>query len=200
MTIVYKYDNNLYVNLTNRCTAACTFCIKHKWKGRFRGHDLKLKIEPSAKEVIKAIKNPKKYDSIVFCGYGEPLLRLEILKEVAAWIKKRGGIVRVNTSGHANLIHKRDITPELKGLVDAISISLNASDARQYLKLQKPKFGIQSFRAVIDFAKKAMKHIDDVTLTCIELPGVDPQKCAGIAKHIGAHFRLRPYLNEYENS
>ena len=113
MSITYTYNNNLYLNITNRCTAACTFCIKNKWAGKFRGSDLQLKSEPAAEEVIKAIGDPKKYGEVIFCGYGEPLLRLDALKEIAAWVKKNGGKVRLNTSGHANLEYGRNIVPEL---------------------------------------------------------------------------------------
>jgi len=199
-SIVYQYDNNLYVNLTNRCTMACTYCIKYKWAGKFRGHDLRLEKEPTAEEVITAIGDPRNYAEIVFCGYGEPLLRLEVLTEVAVWVKQNGGTVRVNTAGHANLVYGRNIAPELHGLVDAISISLNASDARQYVELNRPQFGEQAFAAVIDFARECMKFIPDVTLTAVPLPGVDIDRCEEIARAVGAKFRLRPYLENDEAS
>jgi TatD DNase family protein len=154
-SIAYKYKGSLYLNLTNKCTAACTFCIKNRWKGQFRGHYLKLDHEPSAMEVIKLIKNPLKFGEIVFCGYGEPLLKLEILKEVAAWVKLKGGKTRINTSGHANLYHKRNILPELKGLIDAISISLNADNAALYEKLHRPIHGKKAFKAMLEFARES---------------------------------------------
>jgi TatD DNase family protein len=198
-SIVYQYDNNLYVNLTNRCTMACTYCIKYKWAGKFRGHDLRLEKEPTAQEVITAIGDPRNYAAIVFCGYGEPLLRLEVLAEVAAWVKRNNGTVRVNTAGHANLVYGRNIAPELHGLVDAISISLNASDARQYVQLNRPRYEESAFAAVIDFARECAVYIPDVTLTTVTLPGVDIQRCEEIARSVGVKFRARPYLDEYEN-
>lgn len=200
MTITYVYNGNLYINLTNRCTSACVFCIKNKWKGKFRGHDLKLAAEPAAEDVIREIKDPKKYGEVIFCGYGEPFMRLDILIEVAAWIKKQGGRVRVNTSGHANLIHGRNIIPELVGLVDAVSISLNASDAKEYVKLHKPKHGEKAYQAVLDFAAECVKHIPDTTVTCIEFPGENLAKCKRIAESLGVKFRTRPYLENYENA
>jgi len=199
-SIAYKYGKSLYINMTNRCTASCTFCIKNKWAGKFRGNNLRLKKEPTTEQVIREIKNPKKYSEIVFCGYGEPLLRLEELKIIAAWIKSKGGKVRVNTSGHANLVYKRDITPELEGLVDAVSISLNAANPSDYRKLHRPAFGLKSYKAVLNFAGKCKKHIKEVTLTCITLPGTDTAGCAKIAEKLGVNFRLRPYLDSYENS
>jgi TatD DNase family protein len=199
-SITYRYDHNLYINLTNRCTMACTFCIKNKWKGKFRGHDLRLEHEPSAQEVIAAIGDVTQYGEIVFCGYGEPLLRLDVLKEIAAWVKQHKGKVRINTAGHANLVYKRDITPELKGLVDAISISLNAPDADLYVQLTHPRYGAAAFDAVIAFARACAAVIPDVTLTAVELPGVDLEQCAAIARAAGVKFRARPYLDEYENA
>lgn len=198
MSIVYEYHGGLYINLTNKCLMSCTYCIKYKWKGKFRGHSLFLKKEPTAKAVIKAIGDPSKYNEIIFCGYGEPLMKLDVLKLIAAYVKEHGGKVRINTSGNANLYFKRDITPELKGLVDAISISLNASNAKQYIELNKPVFGEQAFQAVLDFAKACKKNIPDVTLTTVDMPGVDVKKCSQLAKKIHVKFRIRPYLDEYE--
>jgi len=199
MTIVYKYHNNLYVNLTNRCTNACPYCIKFKWKGKFRGSDLFLKAEPSAGEIIKAIRDPKAYGEIVFCGYGEPLLKLEEIKEVSKWVKENGGKTRINTSGQANLYYKRNIVPELKGLIDAISVSLNGIDAENYNKLNKSKYGKNAFEGILDFTRECKKYIPDVTITAVELPGLDLNKVKEIADGLGVGFRPRPYLDEYEN-
>jgi len=196
--ITYIYHKNLYVNLTNRCASACTFCIKQKWEWKYRGKDLKLDHEHSAKEVIKAISNPKKYPEIVFCGYGEPTLRLEVLKEVAVWVKSKGGRVRVNTTGLASLFYGRNIVPELKGLVDAVSVSLNAGNTKDYVRIQRPQFGARSYRGVLSFIRQSKKYIPEVTITCIPLPGLDISKCPAIAKKLGVHYRERPYLNVYE--
>jgi TatD DNase family protein len=198
-SIAYKYGANLYINLTNRCASACVFCIKNKWRGKFRGSSLRLKREPSAAEVISAIKNPSKYDEVVFCGYGEPLIRLNTLLEVTKWLKSRGSRVRINTSGLANLYHKRNILPELYGLIDSISISLNAQDASTYNKLHKPFYGKRSFAGVKSFVRESVKFIPEVTVTCIEFPGTDINKCAKTAKSLGAGFRKRDYLDEYED-
>lgn len=198
-SIVYKYGGSLYVNLTNRCASACVFCIKNKWKGQFRGNMLKLKKEPTAGEVIKAIKDPKMYDEIVFCGYGEPLIRLEALKKIAAWVKSKNGRVRINTSGLANLYHGRNIVPELKGIVDSISVSLNSTNPKTYMQLHKPVFGLSSYSGVKAFVRKSVKDLPDVTVTFIDFPGVSADKCLKIAKSLGAKCRMRPYLDEVEN-
>jgi TatD DNase family protein len=195
MAITYKLNNSLYVNLTNRCLMACTYCIKYKWKGKFYGEDLRLPAEPSAKEVIREIKDPKKYDEIIFCGYGEPLIKLDVLKEVAAWVHARGGRVRINTSGHANVFHKRNIVPELKGLVDAISVSLNATSPRQYNRLNRPKQKTNAFNQTIVFIAECKKYISDVTVTVVGLQGVDVEKVRAIAKKLGVAFRVRPLLD-----
>ncbi|OQY18149.1 MAG: radical SAM protein, partial [Desulfobacteraceae bacterium 4572_35.1] len=126
--IAYLIRNSLYLNITNRCSNHCTFCAKLR-DFNVKGHHLKLDHEPDFTEVIAAIGDPSQYDEVVFCGYGEPLLRLELVKEIAAWLKQRQVKVRINTDGQANLVYDRDITPELSGLIDEISISLNAPDA-----------------------------------------------------------------------
>ena len=190
--IVYPIRSSLYLNITNRCTAACTFCVRY-FTDVVKGHNLRLKKEPTAKELIKEIGDPKKYDEVVFCGYGEPLLRLEVVKEVAAAVKKKGGRVRIDTNGHGNLIHKRNIVPELKGLVDAVSVSLNAQNAELYAQLSQPKFGPASYEAVKAFIKDAKNHIPDVTATVVSAPGVDLEACRKIAEELGAKYRIREY-------
>lgn len=199
MTIVYKYGNNLYVNLTSRCTNECPYCIKYKWKGKFRGNDLFLKKEPSSKEVIAAIGNPKDYNEIVFCGYGEPLLKLDEIKEISRWVKSKGGKVRINTSGQANLYFKRNIVPELKGIVDGISVSLNGADAKEYNKINRSVFGDKAFAGIIEFIKEAKKYIPEVTITAVKVPGLDTKKVMLISNELGVEFRERPFLDEYEN-
>ncbi len=165
-SIVYPYKGNLYINLTNRCPARCCFCIKYKWGYQFRGYNLKLSHEPTAREIIKLLTTtylPERYKEIVFCGYGEPFLRLNTLREVASWLKKNNSRVRIDTIGYANLIYKRNILPTLKGLIDAISISLNAENEEKYLSLCRPKYGKGTYPAVIDFIRECKKYIPEVT-------------------------------------
>jgi TatD DNase family protein len=195
-SITYTIGNNLYINLTNRCTNKCGFCIRYKTQLFNAKNDLWLKDEPSAKEVIASIKDPKNYDEIVFCGYGEPLIRLGEVKEIAKWVKENGGRVRIDTNGHGNLIHKRNILPELKGLVDSISISLNAENSATYDMLCHPDFGEASFNAIIDFAKGAKEYIPSVELSVVGMPGVDIKAAQKIAEEIGAAFRVRTYYEQ----
>lgn len=200
--IVYPYKDNLYINLTNRCPTRCTFCVKYKWHNRYRGYNLKLLSEPSANKVIQEIKSKfplEKYKEIVFCGYGEPFMRLETLETVARWLKKNKVKVRVDTIGLANLIYGRNILPEIKGLFDAISISLNAENEKKYLLLCRPKYGKGTYQAVLDFARECKKYIPQVTLTAVTLPGVDLDRCRKIAEKLGVGFRVRPYLDRDEN-
>jgi len=126
----------------------------------------------------------------VFCGYGEPLVRLDSVAALSAWLKEKGGIVRINTNGQGNLIHGRDILPELKGLVDRISISLDAQDEATYDRLCLPSQE-GAYGAVLDFIKKARSVIPDVTVTVVDATGVDVEKCRAIAVELGVNFRLR---------
>ena len=124
------------------------------------------------------------YDEVVFCGYGEPLLRLDLVKQVAGFLKQKGITVRINTDGQANLVHGRNILPELAGLVDSISVSLNAPDAATYQKLCRSEFGEAGFQAVKDFLVEAKKHIPAVTATAVTLPGIDIAACRKLADDI----------------
>ena len=188
--IAYKIRESLYLNITNRCTNACSFCVRF-YSDFVKGHMLRLKDEPSAEELIASIgKDPARYSEVVFCGYGEPLIRLDTVKEVSSWVKEKGGRVRINTNGHGNLIHKRNILPELAGLVDVLSVSLDAHDAATYEKLCKPVYG-NSYQAVIDFIKEAKKYVPEVQATVVEKEEVDIKKCGEIARGLGIPLRVR---------
>lgn len=188
--ITYKIRNSLYLNITTRCTNHCDFCVRY-YSDFVKGHNLRLKKEPTAEEVIKAIGDPKSYKEIVFCGYGEPLIRLDLVKTVASWVKENGGKVRINTNGQGNLIHGRNILPELKGLVDTISVSLNAHRADIYNEVCHPEFGEKTFGAMKDFILEAKKYIPEVGITVITLPKVDIKACEKMAVEWGVKFRVR---------
>lgn len=146
---------------------------------------------PSVKEIIAAIDDPTKYDEIVFCGYGEPTLRFDVLLEVARYIKSKGGKVRINTDGLANLVHKRNTLPEMAECIDALSISMNAQDKNTYDRHTQPTLP-GSYEAMLDFLTEAPKHISQVTATALDgLEGVDIIACEDLAKKCGVLFRKR---------
>lgn len=189
----YKIRNSLYINLTNRCTNRCDFCPRLK-EPVVKGYYLKLKKEPKAKEVIKEINDPKKFDEIVFCGYGEPTIRLKIIKKIAKWIKENGGKTRLNTNGHANMIAGHNVLLELKSLIDVISISLNFHNKDLYLKHCHPIFGKKTWNKLLEFIKEAKKNIPKVILTVVEgYQDVDIDKCQKIADNLKVDFRRRTY-------
>lgn len=187
--IAYKIRDNLYLNITNRCTNRCSFCVKFH-TDYVKGHNLRLSKDPTEDELKASIGDPSRYREVVFCGYGEPLIRLDTVKEVSKWIKEKGGRVRVNTNGHGNLIHKRNILPELKGLVDTISISLDAHDEETYNRICVPSFK-NAFQEVLSFIKEAKKYIPYVQITVIDMEGVDLKKCKDIAEELGVSLRVR---------
>lgn len=187
--IAYKIRDSLYLNITNRCTNKCSFCVKFR-SDFVKGHKLRLSHEPSEEEIKNAIGDPKKFREIVFCGYGEPLQRLDTVKNIAGWIKKMGGRVRINTNGHANLIHKKNVVPELRGIVDSISISLDAHDEETYNRICKPAYK-NAFNEIIQFTRQAREVIPEVQVTVVTMEGVDIDKCRAIAKDLGVPLRIR---------
>ena len=192
--IAYPIRNSLYLNITNRCTNYCAFCAKFK-SYTVKGHYLRLKHEPTFQDVIKAVGDSPamKYDEIVFCGFGEPLIRLDIVKEVGLFLKKQGCKIRIDTYGLANLVHGRNVLPELK-FVDTISISLNAHDSETYQKLVKTPYGDKAFPALVWFLKEAKKHISKVVATVVAVPELDIEACRKLAEdEIGVAFRVREY-------
>ena len=190
--ITYDINGKLYINLTNRCSNSCSFCIRNTCDGV--GYDLWLEKEPAAEEVIETMGKADEYEEIVFCGYGEPTERLRELLEVARHAKALGKTVRLDTNGQGSLIWGRNIAPELEELVDAISISLNAADAGQYDELCRSDFGRRAYEAVIEFARECKKYIPEVTLTVVDIISAsDIEKCSKIAKQLGVGFRVRRY-------
>lgn len=187
--ITYKIRDSLYLNITNRCTSKCVFCVRST-TDFVKGHNLRLAHEPSVEELTLAIGDPTRYREVVFCGYGEPLLRLDAVKAVAGRIKQQGGRVRINTNGHGNLIYKRNILPELRGLVDSISISLDAQDEETYRRLCKPSFD-NAFQEVVNFIREARLCIPDVQATVVAADGVDIDRCRALADELGVKLRVR---------
>ncbi|MFH0911389.1 MAG: TatD family hydrolase, partial [Planctomycetota bacterium] len=150
--IAYVIRNTLYLALTNECTNDCSFCARNRsW--RVKGHDIRLARDPDAAEVIAAMGDVSSYDEVCFCGFGEPTVRLEVVKAVADELHRRGKRVRLDTNGLGNLQHGRNIVPELVGRIDAVSVSLNTADSAQYLALCRPRFGEGSYEAVCDFVR-----------------------------------------------
>ena len=189
----YSLGRSLYINLTIRCDADCVFCDR-KGEAVVKGHNLKITREPTVKEVIEGIKDPRKYDEIVFCGYGEPTIRFDAVKEIGAWVKANGGKVRLNTDGHGSLINKRNIAPELKGVVDTVSISLNSVDPKQYGELMRIN-GEKNHAAMIDFAREAKKIVPEVVMSVVGMDDIDVEKAKKyVEEELGVKYRVRPYF------
>lgn len=198
MEILYKVHNNLYVNLTNKCPCACTFCLRRDMDKMGESNSLWLERDVTAKEAIEAFDkfHMDAYEEVVFCGFGEPTEAFEVLKEVAAFVKKTfHKPVRINTNGLGSLVNGRDIAPELEGIVDTISISLNNPDPVEYQKLVRSKFGEDSFQAMLDFAKECTKYVPKVVLTTVDttISKEEEKKCKSICDSIGATYRIRPW-------
>jgi cyclic pyranopterin phosphate synthase len=196
-SVVYWLGNNLYINITNRCSNDCYFCFR-KFKNGVQEFNLKLREEPSSNEVIKELQeviNRKNWNEVVFCGFGEPLERLDCVLEVSRWIKYSGKVIRVDTNGQGYLLNNgRDVVKELKNAgVDKVSVSLNAHDEATYNQVCKPKFE-NAFENVLEFVKKAEKADLGTEITVVTIPEVDILKVRKIAERMGVAFRVREYI------
>ncbi len=200
--VAYKIRNSVYINLTNKCTNRCTFCPKYQGgQNNFnvRGYNLELKKEPSVSEVISSIFHYYNFDEAVFCGLGEPTLRIATLKDIARAIKEKcnGRIkVRLDTDGLANAVYNRNIAHELEGFIDSVSISLNAQNSDFYNMVCLPQLnqkGVDAYSAVLDFVKESKKYIGEVTCTAVDLPGLDASYVENLAHKLGTKFKLRKY-------
>lgn len=195
MTIVYKIGNSLYLNITNRCPCNCTFCIRNNGDGVYGSDSLWLEHEPDTQEIIDQIKsyNLNKYKEIVFCGYGEPLMRLDTIIEVCKFIRSVNDIkIRINTNGLGNLINKKDIVPQLVGFVDMVSVSLNAPDKKRYIEVTKPIYGDIAFEAMIKFAKQCQDVGIETVFTVVDVIGQQQiEESRLLCEGIGIPLRIR---------
>ncbi len=198
MTITYPVKNGIYVNMTNRCPCNCTFCLRQNAEGVYGSDPLWLDREPTVSEVCESIDgwNLENYDEVVFCGYGEPTERLDDLLEVAKYIKSKSDIkIRINTNGLADLIHGEPTAHKLEGLIDAVSISLNATNKEDYQNVVRSKFGIESFDAMLNFTKDCTNYVPNVIMTVVDVvtSKAEQEKSKEICEHLGATLRVRPY-------
>jgi len=196
-SITYTLGNALYVNVTNRCTCDCDFCERNTIDTVGDAESLWLEYEPSSQEILESIlaRDLSQFTELVFCGFGEPMLRTDDLLLVAKHVKEVAPTlpIRINTNGHANMIANQDVTPGLAGIIDQLSISLNRADKDAYELHMQPTFGIKSFDGLLEFVEKAKKHVPDITLTVVDLITPDElEKCRKIAKDMGVSFYARP--------
>ncbi len=200
MTITYEFEGALYVNLTNRCSNDCIFCLRNNHDSVNGEDNLWLDREPEKHEILADFKkrNLTKYTWVVFCGYGEPLMRCDVCIETARWLKENYPHlkIRINTNGQANLIENRDVTPEFEGIIDAISISLNAASAKRYDELCHSCFGLSAYEGLLDFAEKAKRYVPSVTLSVVnhDISAEEIDECRTIVENRGLNFRVREYI------
>lgn len=202
MTISYEYEGSLYVNLTNKCDCACVFCLRHNGhNGSIYADDLWLEHEPTRQEALEDLlsRDMSQYRELVFCGFGEPMFRWDDDAWLIDELKKRGvklPPVRINTNGHANRILGRDVTPELKGRVDVISVSLNGADEAEYTAVTQPSTGEQGWTDMLEFTKKAAQYVPSVVMTIVnkDKTEADIEACRKLAESLGAKLRVREYI------
>lgn len=199
MTIFYEVHGGLYVNLTNRCPCSCTFCLRQTRDHMENSGPLWLEHEPTAEEIDAALAEVdlNKYKEVVFCGFGEPTERLDALLETAKKIRaKKADIkIRINTNGLGDLLHGESIAPQLKGIIDCVSISLNTPNPERYLEMTRSRFGIGSFDAMLKFAEECTKYVPEVVMTTVAttLTEDEEKQCADICARIGVRYRIRPW-------
>ena len=201
-TLAYLLDGKIYINLTNRCTNSCIFCLRND-KDDVCGKNMWLDSENfTAQDVINQFEeirpSAKNNTEVTFCGYGEPLLKLDVLKEVAKYIKEKypETKLRINTNGHANFVYKRNVCEELKDLIDTISVSLNGKSEEENNELSKP-----SFKGAYDEVQKFIKASSDAGINTVAtiVEGykgrhLDIEACKKIAEDLGAALRVREWI------
>ena len=202
LTITYEVDSGLYINMTNRCSNACTFCIRNNGNGAYGSDSLWLIREPTLEEILDSIfsRDLNKYKEIVFCGYGEQSYRLDDARIIALNIKEKFSSMRIrmNTNGHSDLIHGYNTAPFYKDAFDALGISLNSPDSLEYVKLCRPKYGEEAFFSLLNFAKNVKEYVPEVSLSVVRQTLTEEEllKCQSIANENGVILKIRDYISE----
>ncbi len=196
MTISYLVDDSLYLNITNRCTNDCCFCIRRNADGAYGSDSLWLEYEPSIHEISEDVfsRDLSSYKEVVFCGYGEPLIRFDAVVEISRQIKAKFPSlpIRINTNGQGELINYAGISKQFKGLIDCVSISLNASNAEDYNAICESVYGLKAFPAIIEFAKSCKDYVPEVVFSIVDIINEEEiHKCEKIAKEVGVKLRVR---------
>jgi len=198
--VVYWLGSSLYLNITNKCSNRCWFCLRN-FKQGVGGFNLKLKTEPTIAEVeaeLEQVLSMRRWHEVVFTGFGEPTERLDVLLDIARWIKRRSGsslVIRLDTNGHGYVLNKgRDVALELcAGGISKVSVSLNGHDSETYNENCRPTFE-DAFGTVLDFIGKAKAAGLEVEISAVRLPEVNTEKIKAIAKALDVSFRLRDYI------
>lgn len=198
MTILYKVHNNLYVNLTNRCTCSCTFCLRNEKETVGESSTLWLEHEPSVEEVKKEFEkfNMDEYNEVVFCGFGEPTERIDDLIEIAKFVKEKyHKKIRINTNGQGSLSNGKDIAPMMKGVVDIVSVSLNTPNEKRYNEVVRSRFGDQAYQAMLSFVKEVRQYVPEVVLSTVSttITKEEEEECRKICEDLGVTYRIRPF-------
>lgn len=200
--ILYTYKNQVYANITNKCDCSCTFCIRQQKDAIGDADTLWHTTNPTIDDIKAAIDafDFTDFDEFVFCGYGEPTCALDILLETAKYVKERTGLrIRLNTNGLANLYHNRDIVPELAAVIDSVSISLNAPNAKEYQEVTRPQFPYidennNPYNEMLKFASLANKTFSKTQLSIVDvLPKEDIETCQKIADSLGIFLKIRKF-------
>lgn len=201
MTIFYEFDGKLYANITNKCPCACVFCIRRNGDGVGESDNLWLDHEPDFEEIVEAFDRFDKtgLSELVFCGYGEPMMRAEILLKTAEYVKEKTDMkIRINTNGLISLMNPNFDIASLKYRIDKVSISLNASDPDKYFRLTNSEYGLPSYNSMLNFALRVKEYVPEVSFTVVncDLGEEEIERCTERAKDCGIPLRIRHYVRD----
>lgn len=200
MCITYIVEDKLYVNVTNKCSNRCEFCIRNNGDGAYGSDSLWLEREPTRDEILDSIfsRDLTVFPELVFCGYGEPTYRLDDIIYVAKAVKERYPEmkIRINTNGHSDLIQGRNTAPDYEGVIDIVSISLNTPSAERYQQICHSIYGEESFEALLRFASEVKHYVPTVLLSAVKetLTSDEIEQCRRICSDLGVTLRLRDYI------
>lgn len=199
-TYVYTLDGNLYINLTNKCSNACDFCVRNE-RASYYGNYLWLRNgDPTAEKVMAAANgfgDLSRFNEVVFCGFGEPTYKMAEMLALCDFFHEKGLKTRLNTNGQGNLINKRDIVPDMKGKIDFVNISLNASCYEKYQAICRSQFKEAGFDGMVEFAKLCRRNGIDCRFSIVDCIGEDEvAACRCLADSVKIPLYVRSYITD----
>ena len=199
-TYAYTLDGNLYINLTNKCSNGCDFCVRNE-RASYYGNYLWLKKgDPTVEKVIAQVNgfgDLSRFKEVVFCGFGEPTYKMDEMLALCDYFHDKGLKTRLNTNGQGSLINKRDIPPELKGKIDFVNISLNASCSEKYQKICRSQFGESVFEAILEFAKQCNRNGVACRFSIVDCIGEEEvEACKRLAESVKVPLYIRSYITD----
>mmetsp|Transcript_15879 Transcript_15879/g.23913 ORF Transcript_15879/g.23913 Transcript_15879/m.23913 type:complete len:218 (+) Transcript_15879:71-724(+) len=203
--LTYWLRGNLYVSVTNRVNSLSpvvlrgpSFTMPSESGFCKLSYENDTDFEPTSDMIFDAVDqafeagkiavSSMDSEQVTFAGYGEPLLRAEVICDAATMIKdKRHGVpLRIKTNGLVSSSDASDLALRLRDSgIDKMCISLNSDNPKQHQEIMKPTTDAK-FGDVCSFVIACVEAGLEVECTAVERPDVNISGVRALAMSLGA--------------